>query len=109
MTCFSADFPASFSARILDVVMCGRCEAALLKVAVALLGHCGQTLLGLRDLEHILSHLKLRLPGAPPPPTTTTSAASRRRPPPPVRTQTAAARFPFLPAPSEPFSPLSLT
>lgn len=64
MTCFSSDFPTSFSARIMDVVICDRkCENVLLKVAVTILKRCAPALMAMRDLEHILTHLKLQVPG----------------------------------------------
>lgn len=62
MTCFSADFPTSFSSRILDVMLAGCCDAALLKVAVTLLKRCEKRVRLMSDLEDILSFLKLEVP-----------------------------------------------
>lgn len=43
-----------------------RCEAALLRVAVAILEASAPVLMAMGDLEDILTHLKLRVPGEPP-------------------------------------------
>ncbi|KAF8055394.1 Tbc1d4 [Scenedesmus sp. PABB004] len=62
MTCFSADFPASFSARVLDVIMADKMDEALLKAAVGLLRRVAPRLLGIADMEGALALLKIELP-----------------------------------------------
>ncbi|KAF6265131.1 rab-GTPase-TBC domain-containing protein [Scenedesmus sp. NREL 46B-D3] len=63
MTCFSADFPASFSARVMDVILHGwMMDQALLKAAVAVLVRCEQRLLQLNDMEDCLALLKAEAP-----------------------------------------------
>ncbi|KAL6752645.1 rab-GTPase-TBC domain-containing protein [Haematococcus lacustris] len=62
MTCFSSDFNTDFSARIMDVVLGGSCDAALLKVAVAVLQRAEAQLLGMHDLEALLLFLKVAVP-----------------------------------------------
>ncbi|GFH28633.1 Rab-GAP TBC domain-containing protein, partial [Haematococcus lacustris] len=63
MTCFSSDFNTDFSARIMDVILGGSCDAALLKVAVAVLQRAEAQLLGMHDLEALLLFLKVAVPG----------------------------------------------
>ncbi len=42
-TCFAADFPVGFSARVLDALLADHVESATLKVAVSLLKVCAPT------------------------------------------------------------------
>jgi hypothetical protein len=44
-------------------MLTNRCEAALLKVAVTILGRAEPRLLELWDLEKLLTHLKVDVPG----------------------------------------------
>jgi hypothetical protein len=64
MTCFSADFPASVSQRVMDVVLSdsSRVDAALLKAAVALLCSRERALMACCDVEEVLCELKQTLP-----------------------------------------------
>eukprot|EP00197_Chlamydomonas_leiostraca_P012793 CAMPEP_0202859570 /NCGR_PEP_ID=MMETSP1391-20130828/1623_1 /ASSEMBLY_ACC=CAM_ASM_000867 /TAXON_ID=1034604 /ORGANISM="Chlamydomonas leiostraca, Strain SAG 11-49" /LENGTH=484 /DNA_ID=CAMNT_0049538615 /DNA_START=127 /DNA_END=1577 /DNA_ORIENTATION=+ len=62
MTCFSADFPVSFAARILDVLLADRCDAAMLKVAVSVLVRVEARLMAMVDLEDMLRFLKMDVP-----------------------------------------------
>ncbi|GBF88434.1 hypothetical protein Rsub_01146 [Raphidocelis subcapitata] len=63
MTTFSAEYPASFSARIMDVVLSEKVDQALLKVAVALLTAGERALLAAGDLEEALTFIKQGMPG----------------------------------------------
>lgn len=64
MTIFSADFPTSFSQRVMDVVLSdsSRVDAALLKAAVALLRSRERALMACADVEEVLVELKQTLP-----------------------------------------------
>ncbi|KXZ43934.1 hypothetical protein GPECTOR_77g30 [Gonium pectorale] len=62
MTAFSADFPISFSARVMDVLLADQCEGPLLKVAAFLMKAAAPRLLGMMDLEEVLGYLKIDVP-----------------------------------------------
>ncbi|WIA17783.1 hypothetical protein OEZ85_009296 [Tetradesmus obliquus] len=63
MTCFSADFPASFSARVMDVILHGwMMDQALLKAAVAVLVRLEGRLLASNEMEDCLALLKSEAP-----------------------------------------------
>lgn len=62
ITCFAADFPIHFAARVMDLVITDSCTAPLMRVALALLDYSAMNLKKLHDLEDILEFLKIRLP-----------------------------------------------
>ena len=55
--------PSPHTDRIMDVLLADQCECALLKVAVTIMKSAEKRLLGMADLEDILGHLRLTLPG----------------------------------------------
>ena len=59
LSLFAAEFPYSFTARILDVMLAERSCAVVLRVALGLLDACEQPLLELHDFEALIMYLKL--------------------------------------------------
>lgn len=63
LTCFAVDFPISFAARVMDVLLTDSCEKVMLKVALAILKKCQRQLKRRHDMEEILVYLKSEVPG----------------------------------------------
>ena len=59
LSLFAAEFPYSFTARILDVMLAERSCAVCLRVALGLLDACENALLELHDFEALVMYLKL--------------------------------------------------
>jgi hypothetical protein len=62
LTCFAADFPLSFAARVMDLVITDCYAAPLMKVAVHVLERCEAELLGSDDMEAMVELLRRGVP-----------------------------------------------
>ncbi|KAL4859571.1 TBC1 domain family member 1 [Chlorella vulgaris] len=63
LTCFAADFPLHFAARVMDVLMTGHAAASpMLKVAVGIVTACEATLLSMNDFEQMINYLRQDVP-----------------------------------------------
>lgn len=62
LTCFAADFPLSFAARVMDLVVTDSYAAPLMKVAVHILERCSKQLLEMDDMEAMVHLLKQEVP-----------------------------------------------
>ncbi|KAL4528806.1 hypothetical protein Ndes2437A_g03345 [Nannochloris sp. 'desiccata'] len=62
LTCFSAEFPMHFAARVMDLVVTDCYAAPFMKVAVHILERCEQELLQMEDLEEMVDYLRKDVP-----------------------------------------------
>ena len=62
LTCFAADFPMHFAARVMDLVITDCYAAPLMKVAVHLVERCEPELLLMDDLEEMVDLLRRQAP-----------------------------------------------
>ena len=65
MTCFAAEFPLKFSARVLDCLITDSFELPIMKVSVSILKRCRAEILQMDDMEDIMDLLRKTVPGWP--------------------------------------------
>lgn len=65
LTCFAAEFPISFAARIMDVVISDSYAAPLMKVAVKIVERCERELVAMDDMEEMVTLLRQSVPSWP--------------------------------------------
>ncbi|KDD76275.1 Rab-GTPase-TBC domain-containing protein, partial [Helicosporidium sp. ATCC 50920] len=64
LTCFAADFPRSFAARVLDLVVAGAYAAPVMRVALGILHAAAPALKKTTDLERMVRFLRRDVPRA---------------------------------------------
>ena len=62
LTCFAAEFPLKFSARVMDCVITDSFELPIMKVSVAILTRLRDEILALEDMEEIIELLRKTVP-----------------------------------------------
>ena len=65
MTCFAAEFPLKFSARVMDCLITDSFELPIMKVSVSILKRCRDEILQMDDMEDIIGLLRKTVPGWP--------------------------------------------
>jgi len=65
MTCFAAEFPLKFSARVLDCLITDSFELPIMKVSMSILKRCRDEILQMDDMEDIIDLLRKTVPGWP--------------------------------------------
>ena len=61
LTVYSCPFPATFSCRVIDVMLTEHSPNILMRAALAVLAECEEDLLQLHDFEDLITYLKARL------------------------------------------------
>ena len=61
LTIFSCPFPATFSCRVIDVMLTENSANILLRAALAVLAECEEDLMKLDDFEDLITYLKVCL------------------------------------------------
>lgn len=59
LTIFSCPFPATFSCRVIDVMLTEHSPNIMLRAALAVLAECEDDLLQLHDFEDLITYLKV--------------------------------------------------
>ena len=59
LTIFSCPFPATFSCRVIDVMLTEHSPNTMLRAALAVLAECEDDLLQLHDFEDLITYLKV--------------------------------------------------
>ena len=62
LTCFAAEFPLHFAARVMDLVVTDSYSAPLMKVAVHIVERCEMQLLAMEDMEEMVELLRKQVP-----------------------------------------------
>lgn len=65
LTCFAAEFPLKFSARVMDCLIMDSFELPIMKVSVAILQRCREDIMRLQDMEEIIDLLRKTVPSWP--------------------------------------------
>ena len=61
LTIYSCPFPATFSCRVIDVMLTEHSPNILMRAALAVLAECEEDLLQLQDFEELITYLKASL------------------------------------------------
>lgn len=62
LTIYSCPFPATFSCRVIDVMLTEHSPNILMRAALAVLQECEEELLQLHDFEDLITYLKVCVP-----------------------------------------------